>query len=186
MNKPLPRAVMFGLMVVALPMSEAKAQSASCLSSPSTVGCLESVVAAGTSETISPTFPNPLPSCEIVKDSCAFDFAVPVASQQEWSSFLQSEFLNTPGSCASASNCVAPVNGSCGGSNGVVFTMPCGGVSFCTEPGCGLTEGCAAGTLTNAGYSLNGTTFAYYWTCSGSNGGTLASCGYIFHSCLEM
>ncbi|MGB9154292.1 MAG: hypothetical protein WCD70_14525 [Alphaproteobacteria bacterium] len=109
MKKTLTKSAVCLLAVSAFfPAQDTAAQTtASCLPSPSTVDCDEPIIAASTNATISPTFPNPSPTCKIVTNACAFGFAVPVASQQEWSSFLQSTFVNTPGSCASVSDCEA-------------------------------------------------------------------------------
>src|ERR1019366_5500523 len=138
------------------------------LSSPSTVDCDEPIVAAGTNATISPTFPNPSPTCEIVTNACSFDFTVPVATQQEWSSFLQSAFVNTQGSCASVSSCAAPpspTNGVCGSDNGQSLSSP-------------PTDLCNSGTPS----AVSGNN-PWSWTCAGVDGGATASCSTSGASC---
>jgi len=190
MNKSIPRAVIFGLMAAALPIAHSKAQSASCLVSPSTADCVEPIVAAGTSETVSPTFPYPSPSCEIVTNSCAFDFAVPVASQTEWTSFLQSEFINTAGSCASVTNCPSsspPINGACASVYNVVpaiynDTYEDMNRFGCASPAAATNEYQApiqSGVHSPASWILQIPSST--WNCPGTGGGSTASC-----SCREI
>ena len=167
MKKPLTKNVVCLLAVSALsPMQGAAAQTtASCLPSPSTVDCDEPTVAAGTSSTIIPTFPDPSPTCEIVTNACSFDFAVPVATQQEWSSFLQSAFVNTQGSCASLSPCAVVINGACGSDNGQSLSSP-------------PTNLCNAGMPS----AVSGNN-PWSWTCGGIDGGASASCSTSGASC---
>ena len=167
MKKPLTKSAVCLLAVSAIcPWPDAVAQTtASCLPSPSTVDCDEPVVAAGTSATIIPAFPNPSPTCEIVTNACSFDFAVPVATQQEWSSFLQSSFVNTQGSCASLLPCAVTTNGVCGCDNGQSLASP-------------PTNLCNSGTPS----AVSGNN-PWSWTCVGIDGGASASCSTSGASC---
>jgi hypothetical protein len=170
---------LFALALLCHVQDAAAQNTASCLTSPTTIDCDEPTVNAGTAALITPTFPNPIPACEKVTNSCSFNFSVPAATQTEWSSFLQSAFVNTAGSCAAVGGCVEPVNGVCGGSNGQVWSHCSGGVCAPGHVcGPGYTMGCAAGSVINSGYYISGGYFTFYWTCSGSNGGAITFIGF--------
>ncbi len=154
---------------------------ASCLDSPSTPDCIEPEVDAGTTQTISPTFPNPSPSCKKVANACTFNVAVPVASQEEWGSFVQSEFVNTAGSCVSLSDCATKTDGACaaftrvytGYYNNTFEELPRFG---CASPA-PATNTYQAPRPSGRHLPWEMGRFPYStWDCPGTNGGTTASC----------
>ncbi len=159
---------------------------ASCLDSPATANCTEPSVEAGTTQTIEPTFPNPSPSCKKISNACTFNLAVPVASQQEWSSFLQSTFINAAGSCATISDCTTPTNGACApiyDARVIWYNDTFAHITrfACASPAAAMDihqASKASGIIYPTQISRLPTST---WTCPGTDGGTSASC-----SCKEI
>lgn len=159
---------MIALSVAALLMyaSPAQAQSApTCLESPSTPNCIEPAIASGNTAQAVPTFPNPLPACQNIQNSCPYTVAVPLANQIEWASFLNSAFLNQAGHCVTTSACGCPAqtyNAQPAGGVHLAFSVPA--IAF------GQTVGVQA---LNSGVSIPvQTLWLYNFTCTSA--GTLS------------
>jgi len=178
MNKSyFSKTALLGFVALFFPPQGAVAETASCLSSYSTVGCTEPAVTAGTTETIKPAFPDASPACKKVTNSCAFNFAVPVASQEEWTSFLHSAFVNTTGSCASVKDCEEDSNGTCAPIS-ALYNMGNGWLNGstnrwgCTSPLPATNKVTGGKSWSDVLHYTNLTT----WNCPGGGGGSTASC----------